>query len=206
MKYFLRSLIFIAFCLGSLYGDELSEESFIDDTGIYEAISNYTAITQSKNGKFIGLSAGGSLLFQDVHTGIIPTLGIKGGVYTFFNHYVGVRGFMDFIIGVWGRKSILAMISLGIDAIAEFPLSTKKGIYLGGLLGIGGDAYIFYDEINHSSFSDMRKRAFIAMQAGITLALGKHNRIDAIYRIIPSKSATQFDPNGVFAFEYTYKF
>ncbi len=206
MKYFLKSWIFIVFCLGSLHSDESSGQPLNDPTGIFEAISKNTAILQSKNGKFIGLSAGGGLFLQNTHANIIPTLGIKGGIYTFFNPYVGVRGFVDFIFGALEDTNMIAVISLGIDAIAEFPLSTKKGIYLGGLFGVGGNAYISYDAIDHNSFSDTRKRALIMIQTGITFALGKRNRIDAIFRFMPSRNVTQFDPSGILSLEYTYKF
>ncbi|WP_233712850.1 hypothetical protein [Helicobacter sp. 'CLO3_human'] len=171
-----------------------------------QAITQSTFISRQKSGKYISASLGTSFISGYGDFMNIPTVGVRAGVVSFFNRYVGVRGFFGVDVGFWRYSGVLGMVSLGIDAIAEFPLSKKRLVFMGGLLGIGGDAYFYYDKRDYNSFDNMRKTGEVFMQAGITMMLGKRNRVQAIYRFLPARRAANFSPLGIVMLEYMFKF
>ena len=189
----------------------LSKEDADNCDDLCQAVMNRLDTSRKKSGTHITISAGTNLiksdnveLYGDIM--IVPTIGIRAGTISFFNRYVGVRGFFGLDVGFGRYSGVLGMISLGIDAIAEFPLSKKHLVFMGGMLGIGADAYIYYDTANYNSFSRMRKVGEVFMQAGITTMLGKHNRINIIYRFLPARRAYDFSPFGAVMIEYGFKF
>lgn len=187
-----------------------------------QAITNRTAISRQKSGKYIGVGAGVSLLNGNTgNDGIsinndiaspydniipIPSFGLRIGTISFFNQYIGVRGSFGFDMGFGKHSGMLTMISLGLDAIAEFPISRDHSAFLGGILGIGADAYLYYDKQDYNRWSRMKKAGEVYMQVGITTMLGKHNRVNLIYRFLPARRASHFSPTGVVSLEYGFKF
>lgn len=190
---------------GDLAEGILSDSNLACDA-LCQAITQSTFISRQKSGKYISVSLGTSLISGYGDFMNIPTVGVRAGVVSFFNRYVGVRGFFGADVGFWRYSGVLGMVSLGIDAIAEFPISKKRLAFMGGMLGIGGDAYFYYDKRDYNSFDNMRKTGEVFMQTGITMMLGKRNRVQAIYRFLPARRAAYFSPMGIVMLEYMFKF
>lgn len=187
-----------------------------------QAVTERTAISRQKSGKYIGLGVGVSLLSSakgdggiSINNNIaspydnlipIPSFGIRVGTMSFFNRYIGVRGFFGFDMGFGKHSGMLTMLSLGIDAIAEFAVSKEHNVFLGGILGIGADAYLYYDQKDYNRWSRMKKAGEVFMQAGLTAMVGKYSRINLIYRFLPSRRASHFSPAGIVSLEYGFKF
>ena len=186
-----------------------------------QAITKRTIVSKDKSAKYFGVGVGASLLnssksgnfninnnVQSPYTNpiIIPSFGVRMGTISFFNRYVGVRGFFGFDMGFGKHSGMLTMFSLGIDAIAEFAVSKEHNVFLGGILGIGADAYLYYDQKDYNRWSRMKKAGEVFMQAGLTAMVGKHSRINLIYRFLPSRRASHFSPAGIVSLEYGFKF
>ncbi|GAD18144.1 hypothetical protein [Helicobacter fennelliae] len=211
MKAFFNGLFLVCLVILQVSNAESSaRESSVANVAnddLYQVIKEKSNAILAKNGKFVSIS-GGVNMFSIANNkfNFIPTIGIRGGIYSFFTPYIGVRGFFGFDLGLWKHSTIVAIISLGIDAIAEFPLSKSKKTFLGGMLGFGGDAYVYYDDVTHNNFSNMQKKGEIFMQGGITFAFYKPNRINILYRFLPVRKTSDFNPAGLVVVEYSYKF
>lgn len=171
-----------------------------------EYIRQKTSTTKHKNGYFIGVNGGANVL--DIYGKLVwlPTFGLSFGVNSFFTPYIGVRGYVSADVGFGDYEGVLGMLSLGIEALAEFSLNKRKSVFLGGFLGFGVDGYVYYDKRDFSSFSSMRKNGGFYMQGGISFAFLRHNRLNIAARLIPARSVRDFS-TAVLAFgQYSYTF
>lgn len=171
-----------------------------------EYIRQKTSTTKHKNGYFIGVNGGANVL--DIYGKLVwlPTFGLSFGVNSFFTPYIGVRGYASADVGFGDYEGVLGMLSLGIEALAEFSLNKRKSVFLGGFLGFGVDGYVYYDKRDFSSFSSMQKSGGFYMQGGISFAFLRHNRLNIAARVIPARSVRNFS-TAVLAFgQYSYTF
>lgn len=186
-----------------------------------QAITKRTIVSKDKSAKYFGVGVGASLLnsskggnfninnnVQSPYTNpiIIPSFGVRMGAISFFNRYVGVRGFFGFDMGFGAHSGMLTMISAGVDAIAEFPLSRRRQVFFGGILGMGADAYLYFDKKDYNHWGAMKKAGEVFMQVGFTTMLGIHNRVNLVYRFLPARRASYFSPTGVVSLEYNFLF
>lgn len=186
-----------------------------------QAITKRTIVSKDKSAKYFGVGVGASLLnsskggnfninnnVQSPYTNpiIIPSFGVRMGTISFFNRYVGVRGFFGFDMGFGAHSGMLTMISAGVDAIAEFPLSRRRQVFFGGILGMGADAYLYFDKKDYNHWGAMKKAGEVFMQVGFTTMLGIHNRVNLVYRFLPARRASYFSPTGVVSLEYNFLF
>lgn len=196
-----------------------SAQSSCDD--LCQAITKRTIVSKDKSAKYFGVGVGVSLLnsskggnfninnnVQSPYTNpiIIPSFGVRMGAISFFNRYVGVRGFFGFDMGFGAHSGMLTMISAGVDAIVEFPLSRRRQVFFGGILGMGADAYLYFDKKDYNHWGAMKKAGEVFMQVGFTTMLGIHNRVNLVYRFLPARRASYFSPTGVVSLEYNFLF
>ena len=171
-----------------------------------EYIRQKTSTTKHKNGYFIALNGGANVLRAYNKILWLPTFGLSFGVNSFFTPYIGVRGYVNADVGFGDYEGVLGMLSLGIEALAEFSLNKRKSVFLGGFLGFGVNGYVYYDRQDFSSFSSMQKSGGFYMQGGISFAFLRHNRLNIVARFIPARSVQNFS-TAVFAFgQYSYTF
>lgn len=171
-----------------------------------EYIRQKTSTTKHKNGYFIGVNGGANILETYNKLVWLPTFGLSFGVNSFFTPYIGVRGYVSADVGFGDYEGVLGMLSLGIEALAEFSLNKRKSVFLGGFLGFGVDGYVYYDKRDFSSFSSMQKNGGFYMQGGISFAFLRHNRLNIAARFIPARSVRNFS-SAVLAFgQYSYTF
>lgn len=171
-----------------------------------EYIRQKTSTTKHKNGYFIGVNGGANVL--DMYNKLVwlPTFGLSFGVNSFFTPYIGVRGYVSADVGFGDYEGVLGMLSLGIEALAEFSLNKRKSVFLGGFLGFGVDGYVYYDKRDFSSFSTMQKNGGFYMQGGVSFAFLRHNRLNIATRFIPGRSVQNFS-SAVLAYgQYSYTF
>lgn len=171
-----------------------------------EYIRQKTSTTKHKNGYFIGVNGGANVL--DMYNKLVwlPTFGLSFGVNSFFTPYIGVRGYVSADVGFGDYEGVLGMLSLGIEALAEFSLNKRKSVFLGGFLGFGVDGYVYYDKRDFSSFSAMQKNGGFYMQGGVSFAFLRHNRLNIATRFIPARSVQNFS-SAVLAYgQYSYTF
>ncbi|ETD24681.1 hypothetical protein [Helicobacter macacae] len=171
-----------------------------------EYIRQKTSTTKHKNGYFIGVNGGANVLYMYNKLVWLPTFGLSFGVNSFFTPYIGVRGYVSADVGFGDYEGVLGMLSLGIEALAEFSLNKRKSVFLGGFLGFGVDGYVYYDKRDFSSFSTMQKNGGFYMQGGISFAFLRHNRLNIATRFIPARSVQNFS-SAVLAYgQYSYTF
>lgn len=171
-----------------------------------EYIRQKNSTTKHKNGYFIGVNGGANVL--DMYNKLVwlPTFGLSFGVNSFFTPYIGVRGYVSADVGFGDYEGVLGMLSLGIEALAEFSLNKRKSVFLGGFLGFGVDGYVYYDKRDFSSFSTMQKNGGFYMQGGVSFAFLRHNRLNIATRFIPARSVQNFS-SAVLAYgQYSYTF
>lgn len=173
---------------------------------ICEYIRQKTSTTKHKNGYFIGVNGGANVL--EIYNKFVwlPTFGLSFGVNSFFTPYIGVRGYVSADVGFGDYEGVLGMLSLGIEALAEFSLNKRKSVFLGGFLGFGVDGYVYYDKRDFSSFSSMRKNGGFYMQGGISFAFLRHNRLNIAARFIPARSVRNFSSTVLAFGQYSYTF
>ncbi|MDO7252522.1 outer membrane beta-barrel protein [Helicobacter cappadocius] len=198
------------------------EKSKNEGYGVAE-IREKQRLIRKKSGKYIGIGIG---IFevkkkynQQTLESIPAMLSLKTGSQTFFNKNIGIRGFfgLDMASGFVNYKlapdhsnSFFAMISLGIDVIAEFPLSQSYKHFLGGFAGLGGGALIYADNQNFKLIKDSIYTAGIIIEAGITLDIFVKHRIEFGVKVLPT--AKSLLNNGNFQTSlmpyvmYNYKF
>ncbi|MGX3045845.1 outer membrane beta-barrel protein [Helicobacter sp. T3_23-1056] len=196
--------------------DDLSKKADTNDTKskiqtescneLCEYIKEQIATTKRKNGYFVAVSGGANVLEAYNRLEWIPTFGVSFGVHSFFTPYIGVRGYVSADVGFGRYEGVLGMVSLGLDALAEFSLNRKKTAFLGGLLGFGVDGYVYYDKRDFSSLKTMQKSGGFYMEMGVSLSFLRHNRLNIIGRFIPARSVQDFS-SAVLAFgQYSYTF
>ena len=134
-----------------------------------EYIRQKTSTTKHKNGYFIGVNGGANVL--EIYNKFVwlPTFGLSFGVNSFFTPYIGVRGYVSADVGFGDYEGVLGMLSLGIEALAEFSLNKRKSVFLGGFFGFGVDGYVYYDKRDFSSFSSMQKMEDFICRGGFLL-------------------------------------
>ncbi|PAF53789.1 hypothetical protein BKH42_04500 [Helicobacter sp. 13S00482-2] len=180
-------------------------------------------LIRKKSGKYIGVGIGvfeiKKKYDQEIQQGLPAMLSLKTGSQTFFNKNIGIRGFfgLDLASGFANYKlepdhsnSFFAMISLGIDVIAEFPLNQSYKHFLGAFAGLGGGALIYADNQNFKLIKNSIYVAGLIIEAGVTLDIFVKHRIELGIKVLPtSKSLLN---NGDFQTSlmpyvmYNYKF
>lgn len=201
---------------------ELQADSKNEGYGIDEIRKKQKLIRQ-KSGQYLGIGIGGVQIkkdYQDVSIVNVPVIFmLKGGTQTFFNKNIGIRGFfgLDMGTGILNynfqkdpTNSFYAMISLGIDVLAEFPLSSSYKYFLGFFGGIGGGATIYADNKNFALIKHSLYAAGIILEGGMTLDLATNHRIELGAKILPTAKAllnnNRFETTLMPYVMYNYKF
>ncbi|PAF52339.1 hypothetical protein BKH44_02795 [Helicobacter sp. 13S00477-4] len=180
-------------------------------------------LIRAKSGQYVGVGIGGFEVKKDynnqnqINTPMI--LSLKTGVQTFFNKNIGIRGFFGLDMGTGllnyyfskdPSKSFYSMLSLGIDMIAEFPLSRSYKHFLGAFVGIGGGATIYTDNDNFSLFKNAVYAAGLMIEGGITLSIFVKHRIEFGLKILPTSKSLlnnkRFETSLMPYVMYNYKF
>ncbi|PAF42142.1 hypothetical protein BJI48_07420 [Helicobacter sp. 11S02596-1] len=188
-----------------------------------EAIRERQKLVRQKSGKYIGVGIGGFQVkkaYKEQNQISFPaTLSLKGGVQTFFNKNIGIRGFfgLDMATGFINYEfakdpshSFYSMFSLGIDIIGEFPLTKSYKHFLGAFAGIGGGATIYADNENFSLFKHAITSAGIMIEGGVTLSLFVRHRFELGFKILPTAkqllNSKKFETSLMPYVMYNYKF
>lgn len=156
-------------------------------------------LIRKKSGKYLGVGLG---VFQITKTynqksqeSLPAMLSLKTGSQTFFNKNIGIRGFfgLDMATGFVNYQlakdpsnSFFTMISLGIDVIAEFPLTQSYKHFLGIFAGLGGGALIYADNENFKLIKKSIYTAGFLLEAGVTLDIFVKHRIEIGVKILPT--------------------
>ena len=182
------------------------DETKTNSNPIFDSIVTNSIVWKNKSGYYAGIGGGASFLYG--MNDPIPVIDLKFGVYSFFNPYIGVRGYASFDYGYsrWHSRSMAFMLSLGLDVIIEAPISKKHYVYAGFIGAFGLQGYLVYNQVAHKTFSDLEKSGAIIAQVGLTTSISKQSRISAIYRFFPNRKITQFKPTGFVILEYSFKF
>ncbi|PAF49484.1 hypothetical protein BKH41_02125 [Helicobacter sp. 12S02232-10] len=180
-------------------------------------------LIRKKSGKYIGIGIGGFQVkknYKEENQISLPAiLSLKGGVQTFFNKNIAIRGFfgLDLATGFINYNfikdpshSFYSMLSLGIDIIGEFPLSKTYKHFLGAFAGIGGGATIYADNQDFSLFKKAIYTAGIMIEGGVTLSMFVKHRIEFGFKILPTAkellNSRKFETSIMPYVMYNYKF
>lgn len=180
-------------------------------------------LIRKKSGKYLGVGLG---VFQITKTynqksqeSLPAMLSLKTGSQTFFNKNIGIRGFfgLDMATGFVNYQlakdpssSFFTMISLGIDVIAEFPLTQSYKHFLGIFAGLGGGALIYADNENFKLIKKSIYTAGFLLEAGVTLDIFVKHRIEVGVKILPTSKTLlnnqNFQTSLMPYVMYNYKF
>lgn len=180
-------------------------------------------LIRKKSGKYLGVGLG---IFQITKTynqksqeSLPAMLSLKTGSQTFFNKNIGIRGFfgLDMATGFVNYQlakdpsnSFFTMISLGIDVIAEFPLTQSYKHFLGIFAGLGGGALIYADNENFKLIKKSIYTAGFLLEAGVTLDIFVKHRIEIGVKILPTSKTLlnnqNFQTSLMPYVMYNYKF
>lgn len=180
-------------------------------------------LIRKKSGKYLGVGLG---VFQITKTynqksqeSLPAMLSLKTGSQTFFNKNIGIRGFfgLDMATGFVNYQlakdpsnSFFTMISLGIDVIAEFPLTQSYKHFLGIFAGLGGGALIYADNENFKLIKKSIYTAGFLLEAGVTLDIFVKHRIEIGVKILPTSKTLlnnqNFQTSLMPYVMYNYKF
>lgn len=180
-------------------------------------------LIRKKSGKYLGVGLG---VFQITKTynqksqeSLPAMLSLKTGSQTFFNKNIGIRGFfgLDMATGFVNYQlakdpssSFFTMISLGIDVIAEFPLTQSYKHFLGIFAGLGGGALIYADNENFKLIKKSIYTAGFLLEAGVTLDIFVKHRIEIGVKILPTSKTLlnnqNFQTSLMPYIMYNYKF
>lgn len=180
-------------------------------------------LIRKKSGKYLGVGLG---VFQITKTynqksqeSLPAMLSLKTGSQTFFNKNIGIRGFfgLDMATGFVNYQlakdpssSFFTMISLGIDVIAEFPLTQSYKHFLGIFSGLGGGALIYADNENFKLIKKSIYTAGFLLEAGVTLDIFVKHRIEIGVKILPTSKTLlnnqNFQTSLMPYVMYNYKF
>lgn len=180
-------------------------------------------LIRKKSGRYLGVGLGMfqvSKTYNDKTVQSIPAmLSLKTGSQTFFNKNIGIRGFfgLDMATGFVNYQfakdpsnSFFAMVSLGIDVIAEFPLTQSYKHFLGGFVGLGGGALIYADNENFKLIKKSIYTAGFLVEAGITLDIFVKHRIEIGLKVLPTSKTLlnnqNFQTSLMPYVMYNYKF
>lgn len=180
-------------------------------------------LIRKKSGKYLGVGLG---VFQITKTynqksqeSLPAMLSLKTGSQTFFNKNIGIRGFfgLDMATGFVNYQlakdpsnSFFTMISLGIDVIAEFPLTQSYKHFFGIFAGLGGGALIYADNENFKLIKKSIYTAGFLLEAGVTLDIFVKHRIEIGVKILPTSKTLlnnqNFQTSLMPYVMYNYKF
>lgn len=180
-------------------------------------------LIRKKSGKYLGVGLG---VFQITKTynqksqeSLPAMLSLKTGSQTFFNKNIGIRGFfgLDMATGFVNYElakdpssSFFTMISLGIDVIAEFPLTQSYKHFLGIFAGLGGGALIYADNENFKLIKKSIYTAGFLLEGGVTLDIFVKHRIEIGVKILPTSKTLlnnqNFQTSLMPYVMYNYKF
>ncbi|PAF47816.1 hypothetical protein BKH46_03010 [Helicobacter sp. 12S02634-8] len=156
-------------------------------------------LIKEKSGRYFGVGLGGFQIKKNYQGTFIQSypaaLLLKGGVQTFFNKNIGIRGFFAFDVATGlvnyaltkdPSDSFYAMLSLGIDLIGEFPLGNSYKHFLGVFAGVGGGATIYTDNQNFSLFKKAIYAGGVMIEGGVSLDIFIKHRIEIGLKVLPT--------------------
>lgn len=180
-------------------------------------------LIRKKSGKYLGVGLGVFQITktynQKTQTSLPAMLSLKTGSQTFFNKNIGIRGFfgLDMATGFVNYElakdpsnSFFTMISLGIDVIAEFPLTQSYKHFLGIFAGLGGGALIYADNENFKLIKKSIYTAGFLIEGGVTLDIFVKHRIEIGVKVLPTSKTLlnnqNFQTSLMPYVMYNYKF
>ncbi|PAF44645.1 hypothetical protein [Helicobacter sp. 11S02629-2] len=168
-----------------------------------------------RSGKFIGVSIG-TFPFQPVNskdTNYPIALGIYGGVITYLNNAIGVRGYLKaegalhniaFINNAAIHEGYTVSASLGLDFFTDFRLDNAYSYYVGLITGFGLATLYHKDTQNHVTLF----RNGVIVQGGISFTLAYKHRIEVLVKLLPVEnsfvSTTALDYSGSIGYSYIF--
>lgn len=166
-------------------------------------------LIKEKSGIYLGFGLGTSIMRLISTDGLgsdsPPTpyspviFSIKAGTQSFFTKNVGVRGF--FALDMFGDglnynfkktsyKSVFTMLSLGLDAIVEFPFTPSNKHFIGFYVGAGFAGVLYVDNQNYSGIQNLYASGGLIVEAGLELTFFIHHRISTGVKITPIQKDT----------------
>lgn len=225
----MRSLFFLFFCLVYfVFSQETTLDNQQDDIFLSEDVKQIyedQELIRQKSGKYLAISLGTSalrtqrLITNQKEESYVPILlGLKTGVQSFFTKNVGIRGFFAFDTytkTATGKRenstmAFFGFFSLGIDAIAEFPITKSQKNFLGGFFGIGFGGVVYTDNANYKGFKNMFISGGFIVETGIELTLAIKHRVAIGAKVTPIQkeiSQSVVEQTDILPFiSYQYKF
>ncbi|WP_233715859.1 outer membrane beta-barrel protein [Helicobacter trogontum] len=152
--------------------------------------------------------------------------GIRGGVISYLDEYIGMRGYfaLDFTsdnlsplhaeINVYNGTFLMA--SLGLDIMIDFFIDKNYKNTLGFFAGIGAGAFIYFDmktsitAPSSQEGSNYKASGNVMVQGGFSASIAYHHRVEIGVRFLPTQSF-RIEQDGFVAdynpyVAYSYKF
>ncbi|CCB79769.1 putative outer membrane protein [Helicobacter bizzozeronii CIII-1] len=201
-----------------------SLETLLKEEDSYTRLVNKHRRLKQKNGGYFGVGLGMINIkknYKNTKLESFPIiLSLKGGLQTFFEHYVGIRVFFaldlatskaNWLFKATPSTSFFGMASAGFEIPMEFSLTRSFKHFLGFYGGVGAGAVIYADRAN---FQIRNKQAIydfgLVIQGGMVLTLYSKHRIEAGFKVLPADKNTQdsqrFATSLMFSLMYLYKF
>ncbi|WP_235852258.1 outer membrane beta-barrel protein [Helicobacter mehlei] len=147
-------------------------------------------------------------------------LSLKGGLQTFFEHYVGIRVFFaldlatskaNWLFKTTPSTSFYGVASAGFEIPMEFSLTRSFKHFWGFYGGLGAGGVFYADNANFQIRNKQAIYAFgLVIQGGMTLTLYSKHRIEAGFKVLPTDKSAQdsnsFETSLMFNLMYLYKF
>ena len=198
---------------------ELLREASIMRNGYYiSGAFNIATLNRLYNGNRIRIISSG--------------LGLRGGMVSYLDHYIGIRGYfgLDFAsdglaLAVFGDDNFkgkppryhgtLVMASAGLDILVDFFLGRKYKHTLGFFIGVGAGALIYFDLRTPLVLSNGTKSNFawggnVTVQGGFTMTVLYRHKIEMGLKLLPTQSLSMDNSGVTMDFNpyaaYSYKF
>lgn len=153
-------------------------------------------------------------------------MGVRGGVISYLDEYIGMRGYFALDFTNDNLSSIrteanayngtFLMASLGLDIMIDFFIDKNYKNTLGFFAGIGAGAFIYFDMqtpiITPSSqeVSNFKASGNVMVQGGFSALIAYHHRVEIGVKFLPTQSL-RVEQDGLVAdynpyIAYSYKF
>ncbi len=200
------------------------EKMWLKEQDTYTRLYNQHKQLRLKNGGYFGMGFGMINIKKDYKNTKLKSfpaiLSFKGGLQTFFQNYIGLRGFIALDLATssvnWRAKynpsnSFYGVASLGLEIPLEIHLTRSYQHFLGVYGGAGFGAVIYTDD---ADFSFKNKHviytAGLIVQGGITLTLYTKHRLEVGVKLLPTNktllASDRFETSLMFNCMYLYKF
>lgn len=205
-------------------GSKTPMKALLKEEDSYTRLVNKHKRLKKKNGWYFGMGLGMIHIKKDYKNTQLESFPVivsfKGGLQTFFEHYVGIRVFFGLDLAsseaTWRfrynpSKSFYGVLSAGLEIPIEFSLTRSYKHFLGLYGGAGVGAVAYADDANFQMKNRDAVYAFgLIIQAGVALTLYSKHRIEVGFKILPTdKSASaskRFETSQMFNVMYLYKF